>query len=279
MPRVAFRLLKVIPPFSSTAAFTAATLATTLAVVKAAVDENGGMTLDDLEATLGMNATIGLSDEQSEQIWSWDDKKSTKKIGLSDEQSEQIWSWDDKNPSTFRNWGPNEPSGAGDGAVMYPNQWTHSDCNEKKRFLCQARVPSCRCRTMTFMNRSPPLNRCKCAEEAAGVFNREFWANNYADIVRTRTQVRLGQVSLGEETYSDWDFPGQTQTNLAFPRCGFVFPTKWSDVDVNLGGSESSGQTLLPAFFCKRFAPEIKNNDTENPLALSDVNNNADTYL
>ncbi|CAG0921583.1 unnamed protein product, partial [Notodromas monacha] len=132
------------------------------------------------------------------------------------------------------------------------------------------------------------------AEEAAGVFNREFWANNYADIGNAHYWIGVRRENSSqswswvqsepvqsnpEETYSDWDFPGQTQTNLAFPRCGFVFPTKWSDVDVNLGGSESSGQTLLPAFFCKRFAPEIKNNDTENPLALSDVNNNADTYL
>ncbi|CAG0913410.1 unnamed protein product [Notodromas monacha] len=60
------RLSKVIPPCSSTAAFTAATLAAILAAVKAAVDENGGNTLDDLEAILGMNATAVL--EQMEML-------------------------------------------------------------------------------------------------------------------------------------------------------------------------------------------------------------------
>ncbi|CAG0923295.1 unnamed protein product, partial [Notodromas monacha] len=46
-----------IPPFSSTAAFTAATLA----AAKAAVDENGGIALEDLEATLGKNAKCIMS--------------------------------------------------------------------------------------------------------------------------------------------------------------------------------------------------------------------------
>ncbi|CAG0921533.1 unnamed protein product [Notodromas monacha] len=58
MPRVASRSSNVIPPFSSTAAFTAAKVAANVAAVKAAVDENGGITLDNLEATLGMNATF-----------------------------------------------------------------------------------------------------------------------------------------------------------------------------------------------------------------------------
>ncbi|CAG0915319.1 unnamed protein product [Notodromas monacha] len=53
--QVASRSSKTIPPFSSTAAFTATTLAATLAAVKAAVDENGGIDFEDLEATLRNN--------------------------------------------------------------------------------------------------------------------------------------------------------------------------------------------------------------------------------
>ncbi|CAG0912948.1 unnamed protein product [Notodromas monacha] len=55
-PAFPSRSFKAIPPFSSTAAFTAATLAPILAAVKAAVDENGGIALNDLEATLRKNA-------------------------------------------------------------------------------------------------------------------------------------------------------------------------------------------------------------------------------
>ncbi|CAG0919245.1 unnamed protein product [Notodromas monacha] len=51
--RVASRSSKAIPPFSSTAAFTADKVAANVA----AVDENGRIALDDLEATFGMNAT------------------------------------------------------------------------------------------------------------------------------------------------------------------------------------------------------------------------------
>ncbi|CAG0913417.1 unnamed protein product [Notodromas monacha] len=51
MPKVASRSSKAIPPFSSTAAFTAAKVAANVA----AVDENGGIALDDLKATLRKN--------------------------------------------------------------------------------------------------------------------------------------------------------------------------------------------------------------------------------
>ncbi|CAG0919841.1 unnamed protein product [Notodromas monacha] len=47
-----------VPPFSSTDAFTATTLAATLAAAKASVDENGGIALDDLEATLRKNVKM-----------------------------------------------------------------------------------------------------------------------------------------------------------------------------------------------------------------------------
>ncbi|CAG0915372.1 unnamed protein product [Notodromas monacha] len=57
---VASRSSKAIPPFSLTAAFTAAKVATNVAAVKAAFDENGGIALDDLEATLGKNAKLIL---------------------------------------------------------------------------------------------------------------------------------------------------------------------------------------------------------------------------
>ncbi|CAG0922351.1 unnamed protein product [Notodromas monacha] len=46
------------PPFSSISAFTAAKMATNVAAVMAAIDENCGMGLDDLEATLRKNAEL-----------------------------------------------------------------------------------------------------------------------------------------------------------------------------------------------------------------------------
>ncbi|CAG0914026.1 unnamed protein product [Notodromas monacha] len=55
---VASRSSNAILPFSSTAAFTAAKMAANVAAVKAAVDENGGIALDDLEATLRKNAKL-----------------------------------------------------------------------------------------------------------------------------------------------------------------------------------------------------------------------------
>ncbi|CAG0918239.1 unnamed protein product [Notodromas monacha] len=58
--QVASRSFKAILPFSSTAAFTAAKVAANVAAVKAAFDENGGIALDDLEATLRKNAKLIL---------------------------------------------------------------------------------------------------------------------------------------------------------------------------------------------------------------------------
>ncbi|CAG0922875.1 unnamed protein product, partial [Notodromas monacha] len=49
---------KAIPPFSSTAVFTAAKVVANVAAVKAAVDENGGIAFNDLEATSGMNTML-----------------------------------------------------------------------------------------------------------------------------------------------------------------------------------------------------------------------------
>ncbi|CAG0920237.1 unnamed protein product [Notodromas monacha] len=58
--QVASRSSNAIPPFSSTAAFTAAKMANNVEAVKAAFDENGGIALDDMEATLRKNAKLIL---------------------------------------------------------------------------------------------------------------------------------------------------------------------------------------------------------------------------
>ena len=102
------------------------------------------------------SAWLGLSDESSEQHWQWISSSpklsemvntlgllsriSARKAGINAghlERTERTSELDQLQQGTavkFSSWAMNQPSGAGDAAILYPYHWSFCDCEEYKRY-------------------------------------------------------------------------------------------------------------------------------------------------